>query len=398
MDTNFIVFLFIVFIAGCNTKTTPEITQENKPANVDSTTIELITLTREQVFNDRNESDIYLPGSIRAFDIDAHGNVYIASIVPGNVGIYIFNSRGEFINKLGQYGRGPGDFETIISFSIDENYLHAFDSRLQKITTYSVRDHEFVSDNVLDTRKLSKLEGASPLSRGKGIYAIQGGDVLLAAGVYLVNDLNKDPYISYYKVNKTGEIEPHQITQIERYIYYNGGGLITGNDISERPFTAPFTRTSRTAVSQNGYIYSSWTDEIEIRKVHVDSGVVDTIRFPVEKAIIDLDEIEISDDRIDVMKEQGLPKKWPALYTLEVDDHEQLWIATITESDSTYDWFVVEKNGDIRGRFTLKGHRADNFVRSKPRIKIKNGFFYEHQYDYWDGVDQIVRYSITYPN
>ncbi|HCD52392.1 MAG TPA: hypothetical protein DEQ34_08090 [Balneolaceae bacterium] len=382
------IILFLVAV-GCNKeKNSSEYTQPRVSQN----NISAIRLIEKVVFNKENQ-EVFLPGPISAFEVDQSGNVCIASTKPGNVGIYIFNPEGEFVKKIGRYGRGPGDFEAITSLTLDDKNLYAFDSRLQKIAVFSLNNYKHVEDYLLDTRALKVHDEFTRLMRWKDIFSIQGDEFLLTGGVELLTNLNKLPFIRFYRINPSGKIDTNYVAEVPRYKYYNEDGF--ANE-AKTPFTTPFTRTSRTAVSPKGYIYTSWTEDINIQRINIKTGLTDTISFPFNNAKLELSQIELSGDRAKTIKEKELPEYWPALYTLEIDDYEQLWVSTITASDSNFNWFVVGESGDVRGRFTLAGNRADNFVRVKPRFKIKNGYFYQHQYDYSSGIDQIVRYQISY--
>lgn len=92
------------------------------------------------------------------------------------------------------------------------------------------------------------------------------------------------------------------------------------------------------------------------------------------------------------------PDTWPAVHTMELDDDERLWVATITDSDSTYQWRVISPEGQLLSRFEKAGKRTSRSVMSKPLIKIYNGYFYELERDIQRGIEQIVKYRIEFKN
>jgi hypothetical protein len=94
--------------------------------------------------------------------------------------------------------------------------------------------------------------------------------------------------------------------------------------------------------------------------------------------------------------DDGIPKSWPLIHAIELDDTNQIWVALITESDSIYLWHVMNKKGELQAKFELEGSKLVRDVILKPIIKIKNGFFYYHERDINKGIDRIVKYKIKF--
>jgi hypothetical protein len=81
---------------------------------------------------------------------------------------------------------------------------------------------------------------------------------------------------------------------------------------------------------------------------------------------------------------------------MELDDEGRIWVASITDSDSTFKWHIVNQKGKLLARFSKDGIRSERKVITKPLIKIKKGFFYEHVTNYQDGIDRVVKYKIKF--
>lgn len=386
----FFLGMLLSIIVSC----TSEKAEETNHAQSVLTTQNVDTVILEQVHIFEDGSEVFMPGSITNFEVDDNDNVHMSSLIAGEVGIYTFNGQGEFLKRIGQYGRGPGDFEAIASLAVDDNNLYVFDSRLQKISVFSTANHEFTSDKIIETKPAQTTDIFTQLMRGKTLFPIEKGQFLLLMFVELMNDFNKYQYERLYRINNEGVLVPGKVTEVKKHQSYNPKGFNM-----ERPkpiFTAPFTRASRIAVSDAKYVYTNWTEDFTIYKIHYEEGVVDSIHYPYQNALLDLSDTELSKNRLNDVKEQGHPTHWPAIYTIVADDNKQLWVGTITESDSTYQWYVLDEEGELRARFTLPGRRNENFVASQPLIKIKNGYFYEHEFNYEADIDRIVKYHISF--
>ncbi|MDZ7715107.1 MAG: hypothetical protein U5J95_02725 [Balneolaceae bacterium] len=93
---------------------------------------------------------------------------------------------------------------------------------------------------------------------------------------------------------------------------------------------------------------------------------------------------------------EEIPKMWPALHNMVIDDQERLWILTITDSDSTYKGWVLNKKGELMAKFNWSGSRNERTPEVSPLFKIKNGYLYTRERDIRKGIDRIVKYKIIF--
>lgn len=67
-----------------------------------------------------------------------------------------------------------------------------------------------------------------------------------------------------------------------------------------------------------------------------------------------------------------------------MDDEKRLWISTFTDSVDTDNWWVLNKDGEMLGRFSLS---RDKWIR-----EIKNNKIYTIETNFESGEFEIVRY------
>ncbi|MTI87885.1 MAG: 6-bladed beta-propeller [Balneolaceae bacterium] len=386
----FFLGLLLSITISCNSEKTKD------TSHVQSVLVEQIvdTVILEQVHVFEDSDEFFMPGGIFTFEVDDNDRMYISSTVPGDPGIYVFNGEGKFLKKLGRFGRGPGDFEAVSSLVIADSNLYALDARLNKILVYSGDTLEFIWDEYIETDPAKTSDRFTHLMGGKGLYLISEDAFLVSMQVRNLHDFNEFPYKRYYIMDMEGALDSTYLASLQTPSYYNPKGFSREN--SKSVFAAPFTPASRVAVSNSGYMYTNWTKDFTIYKLYYKEGIVDSIQFPYQNALLNITHAGLSKRELKDVKEQGYPTHWPAIYTIVLDDKEQLWVGTITESDSTYQWYVLTPEGKIRARFTWPGKRNKNDVAGQPLIKIKNGFFYEHESDYEEGIDRIVKYRISF--
>ncbi len=73
--------------------------------------------------------------------------LYVLDVKYGKK-ILIFNKKGKYLNSIGSYGRGEGEYISLNDFIVDEqeNRLLILDSDLRKILTYSLTDGRFLDE------------------------------------------------------------------------------------------------------------------------------------------------------------------------------------------------------------------------------------------------------------
>ncbi len=398
--------IFVCFLlVQCSSNSTPEqvdhirILDEIdslKNVNIYSTEIEppySVELIPEVIFESNKE--VHIEGSLKHATVDDEGRVYIGATLPGKVGIYVFGSDGAFIKKISNYGRGPGEFEAISSILIFDKTLYVLDTRLHKIGFFSTDDFTHIKDELINKNQIEPKSKFTALMNGVSLNAIGESTLLMEMAVLNLNNLNEFDYRRIYPLNPNGEVGPNPILEIDRYLFY----ILKGNRNSDIKFgfTPPFSRNTLYETSEKGFIYTAWSENFLIKKYDSSGNYLSAYYYPYENSNLNIRELGLSQERLNIVEETEKPKKWPALYTLELDDEERLWVANITNSDSTYQWWVLDTEGQLMAKFELPGIRTKQSAFSgKPTVIIKNGYFYKREFDYNNDIDRIVKYRIVF--
>ena len=201
----------------------------------------------------------------------------------------------------------------------------------------------------------------------------------------------------YYLLDQTGKaIEPfHLIFESRAAGYLNLHPTI---------YLFPFLRKSLMAISKNDEIYSSWSEDFLIQVYSPSGAYKRAIYYPVKKRslgknddllqkfIIEKAEAAREDPRLmESHKEREkvlasvMPNTWPALEDLLIDDHDRLWVSTITDDSDTYNWWVLQNSGELITKFT--------WPRNRQIEVVKNGKVYVRETEEETGLQQVVRYG-----
>jgi len=359
---------------------------EEQLANAD--TVELI---KEVVFESNEE--VFMAGYIREVAIDDQDRVYIVSSVPGTVHVYVFEPDGKFISKFYREGRGPGESETIASMTIKDDKIYLLGSRLQKYLVYSTSDFSFVRDAVI--KRDSVTDKKFSLIRASDIYVDNRDRVIMKfRNLALSDTLNQ---IYYYEVSEEGQLLSDEIFSQEKYeVYAYDVQLQNGGSVT-MPWSMPFSRGSQFSISPKGIIHDVWTEHFLISLYDVRGHYLRSIYYPYQKSILDTEKLDIPDDRKKAFEGEEVPNTWPAVHKMMVDENERIWISVITDSESTYQWYVLENTGELKAEFSYPGKRSERNPMFERRLPIvKNGYFYVLERDLSEGIDRIVKYRIEY--
>lgn len=395
---NIILTIGLVCIFSCNEKAgiqDKNLKENSFKINTNSNiALDSVVFVKETIYE--SNSDVLLEGIIGGADVDNEGKVFISAVAPGISAIYVFSSEGKYLKKMGRFGRGPGEFESISSLSISGEKLFVLDSRQQRISIFSTHNLSLIGDMTIRKDSTDRTDEFSQTMKAMELYSSKYGDeVLLGTEVKSLYDLNRFTKKRIYSISKDGQLNSEYIVEADRYKFY----LPTRADRTgvRWGFTPAFNRQSLITVSNQGIIYVAWTDDFQIEKYNIDGVYKGVIGFSIEKSKLDLESLDISKGRMKIIKDVGYPETWPALHNMIVDDLGKLWVATITESDSTFKWYIIGEDEKLKASFNFSGIRANQEVFAKTDIVIiKNGYFYNREYDYVEGIDRIVKYKINF--
>lgn len=88
----------------------------------------------------------------------------------------------------------------------------------------------------------------------------------------------------------------------------------------------------------------------------------------------------------DLVSQNEIPDTWPAMDRMLIDDDGRLWVATIVEDLSVFEWWVLDESGEFITTF--------EWSRDELIEVVKNGKMYTRQTDEETGLQQVVRYRV----
>ncbi|MEX1011831.1 MAG: 6-bladed beta-propeller [Balneolaceae bacterium] len=383
----FLILLFIISAWSCSSQKEielPEEFQELKNLIVHSgdtqPTLE-IRFEREQSFSSTNE--VLIGDMSAAPAVDDRGRVFIADRIQNT--IHVFSPDGCHLTKLGREGRGPGEYGNIRSLHIRNDRLYVYDPGQYKIDIFT-----------LDTLEIEK---AISLAGNRGEYQSLNNTYPWIHKIFVRNN---GTYFAQFIAHSSTPNKKWQNVDMKGFLYpLDSAGKITSRiliEFKEEICTyiygllsrKPFFENARTVLSSDDTIYLAGPAYFLIKEYSPEGDYRQAFYYPVKKIPLTQEsavEAGAHDYYIQNMELMDLPPTWPVLTEMIIDDQDRLWIATTVEDMNIFEWWVLEKTGELITRFKWPRDGAIQVVRGD--------YIYTRDTDPDTDIQQIVRYRIA---
>jgi len=380
--TSFLICFTFVFLCSCeytsNQEVMPEFFGENSNIQVlkeTSAPKSIVSFYKSTVIHESEEALFYNNPKIAA---DSDGRMYI----EGMKKVHVFDQNGTFIGTIGREGRGPGEFQVIHNFKIRGNDLYVYDANLSRVSIFETESFE-----LQDVINIPSVNG----SIGLGEFDLLGKEHLIV-GMRQAHRTSGsaviEQFMHYYIIDFHGNVQLPSVITTDIYDYYEIPG---DRGVSYPPI--PFDRTTLFSLSPSGKLYFLHTDRIAIKVLNNKGEFLTGLYYPFHN-------VEIQSERefpglyhvLDIITNtknilgNRLPRTHPAVSTFFIDDVERLWLATVIDNLNLYEWWVLEKTGELITKF--------KWPRNESIELVKKGYMYTHQIDDETGLQQVVRYRI----
>ena len=341
--TTLLILFCIFLLAGCGRGTGP-VQEEGEAA--------LITLEEVLRLGDESAGDTILFGPIAQIAVNRDGEILVSES-PRSPLVHVFESDGTYLSRVGDQGRGPGEFRYLSGAAIgaaDSVYLWELVSN--RILIYDPNDFSYVrSIEVRDDgeKQFNFL-----------IHAIGDGWIMTKSlDSFLESDdgsmtINTNTHYELIKVNRDGSYGTDILGTVDEYemIYdLEEGGIMIFQPV-------PFGRSPSWAVDHNDMLHYGWSDEIEIIAVSADGSTRDTIRYEHEPVPITDAEMTAAMPEEphyrELVEAQEPHEMKPAFQTFVVDEMSRVWIKLSSPEDATEaEWLILSRESHAVGRTTL---------------------------------------------
>jgi len=346
--------------------------------------VKSISFEKEIVFKE-NSNVIF--GSVSKAVSDDRGRVYISDNKKKQ--IHVFESDGTYIQSLAKEGRGPGELLFLTEISIHSDRLYVVDSMQFRVNIFSTTTLELIDIYNLHPTNQNEFPELSGLQLNFSEVINDSTFLVNFSESRNLRNVEQDRYRKYYLVNNKFEIISDNVLKLP------DSPFIT-SEVQGRRVAANFTFLGKPLldVTPSGAIFSAWSEEFLLEKYNLEGELKETIHFPFERNSLSKSNIidNLSDPgRAEFFKNIDLPDKWPAIDDFFIDDAYRLWVSTITDLDEYYEWWVIDYEGNLIGKFIWPGNRHRY---SREIQHVNNEKMYALEIDEQTGLQQVVRYRV----
>lgn len=377
-----LVFLFLLSCAGCINSDSNEIPDhlegiENlKVYPSDESAKHSIQFEQARVFE---ESDELIFGRLRNVAVDDSGRVYISDAAQSRTTIHVFNSNGSYVSSIGGYGEGPGEFRSIISPQIHGEKLYAMDVRQMRINIYNINSFEYQNSIQLNPGNWSHIEELSNI--------FPSDFIVLDRNRFLLSfiKIEKHQYLHYhYLMNNSSEIISDMILdqiQSEHFELPDNRGV----------YHSPYSPSGNIKVSSTDEINTIWTEDVLFKKYSLNGEYKSAFYHPFSNKPLSNSEVLNYLDNEEykaAVRNTGIPEEWPAVRSVVMDDRDNFWLETITESETENQWWVLSSDGELLSKF--------NFPTTKSIHAVTDDAFFALESDPDTGIQRAVKYQYRF--
>src|SRR5690625_1824550 len=380
--TKILLFITIAIIMSCEAKEDRrelERSEDIKRLSLDAT--DTTHFQKLNVFGDSDEVMFNFMGTV---EVDDQNHVYISESSMGSRTVHHFSPDGDYLGSIGQEGDGPGEFRTLRSIQYHQGSLYLHDYYHSRVLIFRKEQNSYTYKGLINLANLSS-EILFEVNRSPWeFYAINDGSFIV--GFEEPSIPNQDRKRYYFKLDQRGVLAPDPIFEhqaVNIYHHSHEGVSMT--------MELPFRGKPLLAVTDDGIIYKSWSEDFSIDLLNTEGNTITTLYYPLTPQPLNrtehIKEYESNQNFHRAIQQVDFPETWPVLDNIVVDDEKRLWVSTIVEDCDIFEWWIIDESGEVITRF--------EWPRDEPIAVIRNGFLYPRETDKETGIQQISQYKVT---
>lgn len=323
-----------------------------------------------------NDSDLIM-GDISSVAVDSNGDVYIAD--SDQLTIHRFTSDGSFIESFGRDGDGPGEFRSLLRIRYREGKVYALDRSQNRITAF--RPDSLDAFHSISLSVNPQSSGSHLRSMPEEFFVLPENKFLLAFS--LVAGDSERLYFQPVDILQPDRgylnTDDIRIPVDQSVLFSNSGNMGFINPI--------YGRRSTLYATSDGTIYSNWSEHMLFKLYDSGGNYTGALYDRINKKPLTRRQLRerYSDFYMDILRNEELPDRWPALRSFLVDDDKRLWIELFTEDFQVSEWIIVSKEEGLLGKFSLSSEDSIHLVQ--------DDFIYVTDVD-TDGLESVKKFRV----
>ncbi len=326
----------------------------------------------------KDNEQVFIEGVIIDFAVDKQQRIFLISASQSVHKLYSFDKEGNFLKSKQINGQGPGEFEKVYSMEVHDNKIFILGFP-DKYGVFDTNNLSLIYDEKIEKKSLHDIGFIDKDFIPKSLHSLEDELVVMFESMYLHAEKRERIYA---KLLTNGKVSVDTLLFTKKSPLYLGKEQVFSNGYKlKNRIYVPFNRKSEVFFTSSNEIINLWTEDLAFDIHNSDGQITNSISIPFEKAKLEIDELIISDYAREGLEEMDIPKTWPAIYNVEIDELDRLWIATYTNNANQYSWWVVSLEGEILAKFILPGERNKNSPITKPLVRVYGDHIYFRKQD-----------------
>ncbi|MCJ7578935.1 MAG: NHL repeat-containing protein [Candidatus Aminicenantes bacterium] len=313
------------------------------------------TINKVFELTENKQDENYLFWDPGSFDIDEKGSIYIAD--TKNSRIQKFDEKGKYTITIGQKGDGPGEFIYPYYIRISGDKIFVFDAGNVRISKFSLEG------KFIDSDTAGRMFSTAVFDYEGNIYTKVSSPVGFGGA--------KPQTLEKY--NSKGDFEfklgerVFSPSSAVKTVSYGSGGSGTG-------YVSIFGSNILCAVDKTNNVYINYPyNSSKIVKYSPDGTELLTIDPKIEKLKVSEEDKTFLLKKFESYDSINIPKEKPSIMSIDLDDDNNIWIATREgENQGEIHFHVLSREG----KYIYKAKITTKNPRNALRIRIKKDNIY----------------------
>ncbi|MEP1139983.1 MAG: 6-bladed beta-propeller, partial [Balneola sp.] len=389
------LYLFCFFVLlFCTKNDSSKISNESKDAVfIEDQNFRSILLVEDHVFE--STEDIFI-SRMGDYAVDDSNRIFITDKAWGNRALHMFGWEGKYLGKFFGEGKGPGEFLDVSNLQIHKDLIIFYDAELFRLSEFSISNMKLEKTFRFDPSiwsNIPEIRGYMPVQ----FHTYSDGTYLVGFEITPNPSTSGKRVTKFYHLDKSLKLNPTKILEFDskKHIWATNEIILGETKILPMKTFSFFKKTIIDILSNNNIVVVE-TDRLTIKYYSRDGDSLSQVFYNFNTpSVTRQDALDEATNLTKTIAEgTDLPTNWPVINQLIVDDKDNMWVSTFSNSKDSLKWIVFDQNGEIIGDFMWPGKMTSYPFEPESKKVIKNGYFYELKEDIVNFDKKIVRYKI----
>lgn len=284
------------------------------------------------------ESDDVAFVAISSVNLDEFGHIIVSDFrLPY---LSVFDKTGEFIQRVGRQGKGPGEFELIGNFVVDNKSLYITDRINLKIEQFSFVDGQYIHNQTFAFRGTDTVGN---------LLAVQHEYFFIQSG----SSVGPDQFnISTNRMSHIVRMD-NGLSQTDTLLTYPSLESLVSENGEFLLMVKPLGNRGHLVFDLGSGMYTNWSSQLNVSFTDFDGNQRHVLQYEIEKRLVSDHEKDSVLTRFGPTYRSELlrqmPNFHPVVLAIKHDSVNRLWLEIQSQDLGEY-WYSFSTSGEPMNR------------------------------------------------